>query len=279
MAFKRRKAYRNKFNKRKSFRRRPASRRPRRKFASKVMNVVNRKAEVKEVMLNVCTNTPVLHNDVLNLMDNAFYSNVGVIGEQIGIGSNGARTGKKLYAKGINVALHIENQQYRPEVKYTLYLVRNKRNIDLKLTAKGQIWEGVNTTIPLDYIDTSKVDIMFQKNITVRQSNVGTTNTAGGAGVFDTSKVVVGADPLPFVYEGIDSVVTNARYMGKFYIPINKTILYRDYFEGDNAQTVPVASRFQWVLTGYDNRSTTTGDTTWPLGHVNMTTKFKFTDV
>lgn len=254
--------------------------RPKGKFARKVMNVVNKSAETKEVMSNIATNLMITHNTVTNLNSNALTCQLGVFGETLtGVsGYSGCRIGNRIFVKGIQVAMHIENQQYRPNVMYQLYLIRNKHNRDLTISNKSQMFEGLNTTIPLDYIDTAQVDILFSKKFKVKQDGMGTTLEPGGAGVFDTSKVVVGGDPLPFVYEGIDTVVTNGRWMGKFYVPINKSILYQDA-EDTNARQVPSTYRYQWVIYGYDNRSTTTGDTTWPIGHVNMTTKMKFTDV
>lgn len=246
------------------------------RFNSAVMRAVNRNAETKEVLMNVATNAVVLHNTILNLDHNAFYCNIGSSGEMIGSGSVGARTGKKLFCKGISVSLHIENQQYRPFVRYSLLLVRAKPNADNILDIKSKLFEGLNTTIPLDYIDTSKVDIIYQKNFNVKAPNVGTTESAGPAGVFDHGEV---EGILPDLYEGINTVSTNPRFMGKFYVPINKTIMYRDYADGANAQTIPSSYRYQWVIYAYDNRTTTTGDSTWPVGHVNMTTKMKFTDV
>lgn len=255
-------------------------RRPKGKFARKVMNVVNKSAETKEVMSNICTNLMITHNTVTNLNSNALTCQVGVFGETItGHGGySGCRIGNRIFVKGIQVAMHIENQQYRPNVMYMLYLIRNKANRDLTISNKSQMFEGLNTTIPLDYIDTAQVDILFSKKFKVKQDGMGTSLPAGAAGVFDTSEVIFPVvDPLA-PYEGIDTVVTNGRYMGKFYVPINKSIQYQDA-EDVNAREVPSTYRYQWVIWAYDNRSTPTGNVTWPIGHVNMTTKMKFTDV
>lgn len=240
----------------------------------KIRKAVNNMAETKEVMLTLATNVLIPHNQVVNLYNNAFYSKLGSAGEQFQIAGSGSRVGKKAYIKGISVALHIENQQYRPEVKYCLMLIRNKAAKDVPLTTKSQIFEDINTTIPLDYIDTGKVDVMFCKYFNVKQSNVGTTLTAGPAGVFDHGEV---EGILPDLYEGINTVSTNPRWMGKFYVPINKDVMYNDFAGGSSE--IPATYRYQWVIYGYDNRTSTTGSTTWPIGHVNMTTKLKFKDL
>lgn len=246
-------------------------------FARNVMKVVNTSAETKEVMLQIANNVPVLHNSVLNINNNAFLCDIGVHGQNHNSGSTKIqRIGNKCFVKGIKVSLHIEAQQYRPDTQYMLYLIRNKFNPAGILDTKAEIFEGVSDTIPLDYIDTDKVDIIYSKKFKVKMANMGSTRLAGPAGVFDTSAVVI-TDPLA-PYEGIDTIVTNPRWMGKFYVPINKTIMYGD---SDDAvlRQIPASYRYQWVLTGYDNFSTTTGTTTWPLAHVSMTTVMKFTDV
>lgn len=247
------------------------------RFKQAVMNVVNRSAETKCCMLTLLSNGQLTHNTVHNIYNNAFYTKVGVAGEMVTSTPQGTRIGKKAFIKGISVALHIENQQYRPEVKYQLMLIRNKISKDATISAKDDIYEGLNSTIFLDWVDSDKVDIMFTKNITVKQSNVGTTLTAGPAGVFDHGEV---EGILPDLYEGINTVSTNPRYMGKFYVPINSTVVYKDYNGTTGTdETIPASYRYQWVIHGYDNRTTATGSTTWPIGHVNMTTKIFFTDV
>lgn len=246
------------------------------RFKNAVMNVVNRNAETKEVMLALQTNLMITHNSVHNIYPNAFYSKVGTAGEQLTSSASGSRVGKKSFIKGISVALHIENQQYRPHCKYQLMLVRNKVNKDATISAKSDMYEGLNSTIFLDWLDSDKVDVLFMKNFTVRAPNVGTTESAGPAGVFDHGEV---EGILPDLYEGINTVSTNPRWMGKFYVPINKNVMYKDFIAGTSDSEVPISYRYQWVIHGYDNRTTATGSTTWPIGHVNMTTKMKFTDV
>lgn len=236
------------------------------RFRKAVMSVVNRNAEVKEVMRTIASNQTVTHNTVLNLENNAFYCEKGVEG---GNHSSGAqRIGNRIFVKGFKVALMLENQQYRPKATYWLYLVRTKGNSDSAITQQSHMFESLTSTIPMDYIDTSKVDVMFSKKIVVTMPNSGTT-LAGDS-------TVTGAfyeESQGMSYE----MVTNPQKILKFYVPCNFNIQYHD--STDNNASVPSTMRYQWVLCAYNNFSSTTNSSVYPLGHVTMSTKMRFTDV
>lgn len=243
-------------------------------FKRAVMSVVNRNAEVKTQMRQLCNNLPLTHNYVHNIDDNAFYTQLGARGEAMNL-DGGVRVGKTVYVKGIKVSLNLESQQYRPGVQYWLYLVRAKGNQDKVIDVPNEMYEGLSTTLPCDYIDTEKVDVLFCKKFKPYMPNVGSTLTASSNGGFNTAQTE-GAPPD--LYEGIYTQVTNPQIIKKFYVPLNRTIMYRD---GDdvNERSIPASFRYQWVMMTYDNFSTTTNDTTYPTGHITMTTKLNFTDV
>lgn len=241
-------------------------------FKKAVMSVVNKNAEVKTVMRQVCSNLTLQHNNIHNIDSNAFYCEMGNYGEDRGSGV-GARNGNKIFVKGIKVSLNIESQQYRPAVQYWLYLIRKKGNQDAVIDVKDEMFEGISTTLPCDYIDTSKVDILFCKKFKPRMPNMGTTLTASANGQFNVAQT---EGVVPDLYEGIYSQVTNPQIIQKFYVPLNRTILYQD---ADSARTIPASYRYQWVIMTYDNYSSTTADAVYPTGHITMTTKMNFTDV
>lgn len=245
-------------------------------FKRAVMSVINKNAETKTVLSSIVNNFQLEHNSVINLSTNAFQSDLGAAGEGIDVTTK-SRIGKDIYIKGIKVSMNLESSQYRPKVTYWLYLIRNKLLPDDTINTKDQMFEGVSTTIPCDYINTDLVDIMYCKKFTLKMPNMGTTLTAGAAGTFDTAQT---EGVLPDLYEGIYSQVTNPQYVGKFYVPINKKITFRDNNGPYAAPTLPQPQqRYQWVIIPYDNFSTTTGSVTWPAGHVTMTTQMLFTDV
>lgn len=249
--------------------------RTRTSFKRAVMSVVHKNAETKTVMRGLQNNHPILHNVIACLDDNAFMCDIGTYAEQVNNSTGGARIGHRIYVKGIKVSLNIESQQYRPHVDYWLYLVRNKTNQDVVLDDKQKMYEGISTTIPCDYIDTNKVDVLFCKKFKPRMTNVGTTLTASANGGFNTAQV---EGVYPDAFEGTYTQVTNPQIIKKFYVPLNRTIIYRD--SEDSAQRVrPASYRYQWVIMGYDNFVSGTGDETYPLGHITMTTKMNFTDV
>lgn len=230
-------------------------------------------AETKEVLLTICTNQVVNHNSVVNLYNNAFLSTVGSQGEQEQAGGSGCRIGTKIFIKGINVALHIEGQQYRPRTHWKLFLVRN-RLVETDITTKDQIYEGTNTNIMLDWIDPKKVDIIYSKCFVVTMPNVGTSLPANtGAGVLPDP---VGVFDHESSSGAIWTVSTNPSWRGKFYVPINMNITYTDLTQ------VPARMRYQWVIQAYDNYGAPSSGsfwTTYPVGHVSMQTKMKFKDI
>lgn len=232
-------------------------------------------AETKEVLINVATNVVVNRNSITNLNNNAFDSSQGVGSEQMGTGGTGSRIGQRIFVKGFHVALHIEAQQYRPKTHWKLFLVRDKAVMDNTISTSGQMYEGHNTNIMLDWLDTSKCDILWSKNFTLRMPNVGTSLTANtGAGVPPDP-------PGTFDHESstgsIWTVGTNPSFRGKFYVPVNMNINYRD--SGSN---IPSVMRYQWVMQAYDNYAMPSSGALWtayPVGHVSMTTKMKFKDI
>lgn len=262
-------AAKRRFNRR--LRKTQYARRRRTGFAKKVMRVVNARAETKVEFNEIAHNVTLLHNELKNLEDNAFYTSLGAAGEQIGSSGNGTRIGQKCYIKGIKCSLMIEAQQYRPHTTYWLYLVRNKLTPNGVLDVKSEMFEGVSTTIPMDYIDTSKVDIMFCKKFTLRMPNAGTSNTmettTGNPGHPDGT-----ADGTTFVR------MTNPQLIKKFYVPIKRNCYYRD--DGDGQAVYPQSNmRYQWVMVAYDNFTTVTSGSTYPVGHVSLSTKLLFTDI
>lgn len=217
-------------------------------------------------------NTTVWHNTVQMLDNNAFYSARGTESEMFESAQEGCRIGKVIYITRLRVALHIEAQQYRPLTHYWLYLVRNKINKDANIDTKSEMFEGRSSTIPLDWIDTGRVDILFSKKFTVRMPNSGTSlgmlQDATGVGKNGFAyKTDAGED-----YE----VFTNPQIITKFNVPINMKIMYAD------ESVVPATMRYQWVLCAYDNFTTFTGvpgSGGWPVGHISMTTVMQFKDV
>lgn len=237
-------------------------------FASRVMRVVNQRAETKEVMRQLKNNQVLDHNDLVNLDGNAFECDIGVHGGNHALAVQ--RDGNKIFLKGLKIAVQIENQQYRPQASYWLYLVRLKgAAMDTLVTGKSQMFEGISTTIPMDYLDTAKCDVLFSKKLVVKAPNTGSSLALGG-----TVDGVADIDSAGSSYE----VVSNGQTIQKFYVPINKTIQYRD--SDDSAlRMIPSSYRYQWVCASYSTFGTTTGGATYPVGHITMTQIMKFTDV
>jgi len=252
-------------------RRRSSKYRPRTRIAKTIRSVVNKMSETKETLLEVAKNLQVTHNTVHNLSSNALYTQIGMASQDTdGPDSAGSRIGQKIYAKGLKCALMIENQQYRPQVTYWLYLLKAKEgNPAVAINAKNDIFEGRSTTIPMDYIDTQKVNIMYCKKIIVKMPNSGTT-LIGDATVTGAYYEESGGASY--------AMVTNPQRILKFYIPINRIIQYPDATSSAD-RTVPLnANLYQWVIIPYNNYSSTPGSTVYPVGHVSLTTKFVYKD-
>jgi len=276
MAYKRKRKSTKSNTKWRKFRRnvpRPVAKK-RKVFAKKVMAVVNRKAEVKKQMFEVCSNFTLDHNVLQNLFSNVFVTKVGTAGDNINLVTGHNRIGNKIYVKGIKVSINLEAQQYRPYTTYNLYLVRNKTNPSAHIDDKSEMFEGVSTTIPCDYIDPTKVHVLFQKRFTLKMPNSG-TNVAMST---SADGVLFNGGAYEYQNDASYHLFTNPRYCGKFYVPINKHIKYLDYGDDVNGMTDP-QHRYQWVITGYNNFSTKSGDNNYPLAHLTMTQQLIFTDV
>lgn len=278
-------------NRRKTMKRYPPrkrlfARRPRGKFAKNVMRAINRYSEVKSQPGNLADYTEIKHNLVQSITDNAFRTKIGTAGEggvYNGSGGipSGSRVGKAIWLKGIKVALNIQQSQKRPLVKYNIYLLRNKIVPDSTINSKGEMYEGYSNTIPMDYIDTDKVDIMFSKQVTVRMPNKATAkDLVAPSGLANQNEPGIGSLTEGY-YNGEDkSVYTNPQHFSKFYVPVNKKIIFRDF--ADAFSEVPIGpQRYQWVITAYDNHDCDRGVApgTEVLAHLKMTTILKFTDV
>lgn len=245
------------------------------RFARRVMSVVNRRSEVKECFREIAVNKVLTHNNVVNVTDNAFLTRLGTAGEDMEPGSGGARIGNEIFCKGIKVAINIEALQKRPQTSYWLYLVRHKLLPDTAIGASTQMFEGRSTTIPMDYIDTSKVDVIFCKKFVLRMPNQGTslsqpaTNPPGFVALAES-----GGTPE---YKG---VVTNPQHMSKFYVSVNKKLTFRDYDNNNGAHNIPnPGQRYQWVCIPYDNYVTPSSGSDSQIGSLHMTTVMKYTDV
>lgn len=250
--------------------------RPRTPFAKAVVNVMNKYAEQKVVFKEntPSTGTQLYHNNIHNLDNNPFYTTVGTAGES-GTSGGGNRVGKKIFVKGIKCAINLEAIQKHPLTHFWLYLIKNKSDPDEDITTQSEMYEGRSSTLPLDYIDTDKVDIMFCKKWTLRMPNMGTSkDLPAGDGYAQTWEN--GGVP-----EG-KAVVTNPQKLEKFYVPVNRTFTYRDYDLGAAQYVLPVApQRYQWVMVAYNNNAqgSDTANANSKIGKVWLTSKLLFTDV
>lgn len=251
----------NAFYKKKKLKRRTT------RFSRAVMSVVNRKAEVKEAYRQIAVNVALDHNQINNLDSNVFYMTQGANGEHLS--SSGIRIGQKIFVKGIKVSLMIESMQMRPQVTYWLYLIRRKDTADNAITTKADMFEGLSTTIPMDYIDQDRVHVLFCKKLVLKMPNNGTLKDMQAPQGWANE-----AEP-----DGISkATITNPQRIVKFYVALNKTINFLDI---QDVTGRPIAAHhYQWVMTSYDNYTTNAGGVgATPTGHVHMTQKIRFTDV
>lgn len=246
------------------------------KFARAVKSVMLRNMETKEVFREIAVNKVLRHNNVMSIDNNAFYCQLGTRGEDhAGSTGSGTRIGKEVFVKGIKVAINLEALQKRAHTTYWLYLIRSKASPGSTITAQSEIFEGRSTTIPMDYLDTDKCHVLYCKKFTLRMPNAGTSAAmpdAGGSGFAPTWENN-GAPQMKFV-------ITNPQIIKKFYVPINKKIIYRD--DADGTATLPQAGQqYQWVMVAYDNYSTTSdvNNADSHIGSLHMTTVLKYKDI
>lgn len=238
------------------------------------MAVVNRRAETKKQMVEICENKIILHNVLTNLMVNVFVTKVGTAGDNIFPSTSNCRIGNQIYVKGLKMSIMIESQQYRPAATYDLYLVRKISDPGTEITTQADMFEKVSDTIPCDYIDPTKVHILFHKKFKPRMPNSGTTVAMSQDG---TGTLFNGG---AYEYSGNESynLFTNPQSITKFYVPLNRKIKYLDY--GDNTNGICIGPHYyQWVMTCYNNFSTKTGANNYPVGRVTLAQQMLFTDI
>lgn len=262
-------------NKKKSYKKRKFGARRTANFAKAVMAVVKKKSETKEVFRSLLVNGQCRHNNVQVITDNAFYTELGTRGEDlVNNSTSGTRVGKTIFLKGIKVSIMLENLQKRPQCTYWLYLIKNKQYPDVPITEPSMMFEGKSTTLPMDYIDQDRVHILFCKKFVVKMPNIGTSKdmeASGMAHVGETDGTDIGVSK---------AVVTNPQIIQKFYVPINRTIEFRDDHAG-STRTFPIAPhRYQWVLVTYNNFSTPsdTNNADSHVGSIHMTQTLYHTD-
>lgn len=243
-------------------------------FARSVMRAVNKNAETKCIMRELGdTQNQLNHNKVKLIDGNAFYTKLGNLGEGMSTGpQTGSRIGKKIYAKGIKLAINLETIQKRPHVTYWIALIRNKKYPSSLISSKSQIFEELSTTIPMDYIDTDKVHVKWMKKITTRMPNAGTSSAMLVPGFAPTWQNT--GDPQ------MKFTVTNPQKIQKYYIPLNQTITYNDFNDGESDSFAPISGqRYQWVVWAYDTYGTPDSGADSEVGRIQMTSVLKFTDV
>lgn len=246
----------------KSYKRRPLKG----SFATKVMSVVNRKAEVKTQYVEFCDNTDLHHNVLQNINTQFITIPIGTASEAQGR-STGCRIGNTIFLKGVHFRCIIESQQYRPNCDYWIFLVRNKKAGATAITS-SIMYEGLTTQLPTDFIDKEEVEVIMTKKISPRWPGTAVDNamnTTGTGGISDGNAHPTSSDT---------SSQPNPKKIVNWYVPFNKKIRF-----SDGSTSAVESQTYQLCIMSYNNDSTITNGGTWPCGHIWLGTKFMFTDV
>eukprot|EP00961_Rhodomonas_salina_P129142 1739777-Rhodomonas_salina.1 len=192
------------------------------------MSVVNRKAEVKSVMKN-CTGgsgaqQQLYHNNVTQVQFNALEQVIGNRGETVPTSTGGNRVGKRIFLKGLKCAINLESIQKRPQVTYWLALMHNKKNPYANISSKGDIFEGINSTIPMDYIDTDKVDVKFMKKFVLRMPNADEVHCCFTS--FNPDPPVFDAEEMNYLCYGKEICPTTGRTHFQSYVEFKNKKTY-----------------------------------------------------
>lgn len=241
---------------RKRFRRSQRTFRLRRRgLARTIKRVLLRNAETK-FQFFTASNVVLEHNELRVVAGNLLACQQG--------DGQGNRAGDKVFAKHLTIKMYFENQQYRPRVGYTILVLRNKANPSSSITNGENIFEGINSTKSIDFIDYNKYDIIYKKAITVSNagSYPGTGNTMGTGGID-------GAAEGQSSHSGF---LTNPNKYRTLKIRLNKNVQYLD------GTDLPSTMRYTLAVIPYINNTSTTSGGTYPAGHVTMTGRFVFKD-
>lgn len=218
-----------------------------------------KQSETKHLHEQWFSNKEVFHNQYYKLKDDLLSG--------ISVGDRAfERIGDKIHLKGISVKMNIENEEFRPYVRYMFIVFRDRWNHDhTQPDAANDIWEGTSTSKNLDWLNTNRFEFKMIKYVNVTAYNSGTaagvnsvTQPIGG-----TYKIEAGED-----YE----IFTNPSKYVNFYLKFNKNITY------DDNSTNAMRNKWQFGVVPYVNYATNTSSAT-KVGNMTGVAKLYWKDM
>lgn len=241
--------------------------RPKKKFERRVMRVVNNLAETKIAMKNCANNLNLQHNTLVTLETSMCDTTHGNASLRPDLAFTGNRIGKRIYAKGLQIRIKLENDQKQPGVQYRIYVYKVQPGQLATAPSTLNFYQGVHTDKLMDYQRGDLYKCLYVKNVKVVAPNQGTTEGhTVGPGNYNVRQDVTEED---------ERVIMRGQKVLKFWIPIKKTIEYPRYEAGSGDDT-PIYDHYGCCVMAYSNYNTTTGNI---IGYCDMSYKFYYTDV
>ena len=208
----------------------------RRKTARQANAMVIAGNETRTSMFSSPDGFQVAHNNFIELETSLFSLSQDIITNEGGTAywKKGV-IGNRYYCKGVMV----EKFQDRPKVTYRFMIVRAAHG---NVPNRANLFEGVTGNKMLDYVDTDRFKVEYQKWFTVQMHNFGTSGSHNG---------VTG------IISGTQDRTTRPNKLVKIYWPCKKHIHLQDYSDRETIDCVANRQRqkdfnYHVLLYAYD---------------------------
>lgn len=214
--------------------------------------------ETKTMMFTVNDNQAIGHNNFIYLENSLFALRLQTISNDFTTIPKGSVVGSRYFAKGVSFRFMLENPADRPYVIYRFMVIKAAHGNN---PTRADLFEGVTGNKLLDYVDTDKYTIEFQRWIHVKAPNAGTQSAANANGTYNAAD-----------FSGTETVMTTPKKVVKLYWPCKKHIRLHDYsdretIDGLTDRQRPKNFNHYVLIYAYDNYITPQDLTT--VGRVN----------
>lgn len=176
--------------------------------------------ETKTAMFTINDNQVIGHNNFIYLENSLFAMRPGYTSNDFnpsgsGSGAKGFVVGARYFAKGVSFRFMLENPADRPYVIYRFMVIKAAHGNN---PTRADLFENVSGNKMIDYIDTDKYTVEYQKWIHVRAPNAGTQAAKNINGTYNAGD-----------FAGNETVMTTPKKVVKLYWKCNKHIRLHDY--------------------------------------------------
>lgn len=213
-------------------------------------------SETKKSMFTVTDFQNIGHNNFITLESSMFSMQISTIINDAAFPKTGV-SGSRYFAKGVSFRFMLENPADRPYVVYRFMVIRAAHG---QTPTRANLFEGTSGNKMIDYIDTDRFTVAYQKWIHVKAPNAGTAAGVNANGTYYANDVA-----------GAETIMTTPKKVVKLYWPCKKHIRLMDYSDRETIDGIERVRQkdfnYHVLLYAYDNYQTPQDLTT--VGRVN----------